>query len=451
MGLGASGLSHGYGASLSEGDAGLTSGVNSLSYFDVEDGIHHNFGGNVHYVKVAGSPATITSFTSLYTFTGGNQSMYMGPDGLLVQSATNTPRIEYDANGNCLGLLMEAARTNLCLQSANFSTTWSRSAVNAFGAGSVVNATTSPSGSTDADFIQEDSTAGANHYMVQTFSKAASATTYSVTIFAKYNGRHIVVLFRDSATSANRAEIGVNLQTGGVGRAATASGTFTAASGSVTSLVNGWRKITLTFTTSTETTVLLRLLLDDGTFTAGGTVYNGDGTSGVYLWGAQLETGAFPSSYIPTTTGSVARTADSASRTYGSEFSTSSGTSVVQGDFLATLTPASQIVFARDTNSRFLYNATSSATATIFDGTNATSSVNTLTPNVKFKCASGFDVSGTYISLNGETVVTGAFDGTWGAGTTVSIGLGGTYNGHVYSLHYFPEKKPNSFFVGQTS
>lgn len=55
---------------------------------------------------------------------------YYGPDGLLRTAANNVPRVDYDPlTGKCLGLLIEETRTNLILQSNNFSNAlWTKSA-----------------------------------------------------------------------------------------------------------------------------------------------------------------------------------------------------------------------------------------------------------------------------------------------------------------------------------
>jgi hypothetical protein len=79
--------------------------------------------------------------------------------------------------------------------------------------------------------------------------------------------------------------------------------------GKIENAGNGWYRCSL-YQASGIIALSLGLLNNSGTIS-----YAGDGTSGAYFWGAQLEDAAYATSYIPTTTASVTRVADAASKT----------------------------------------------------------------------------------------------------------------------------------------
>lgn len=98
----------------------------------------------------------------------------------------------------------------------------------------------------------------------------------------------------------------INFVLSGAGSVGNASG-YT---GTITALANGWYRCTATRTyTATNTGCRIRVLNADTASRE--PTFTGDGTSGIYLWGAQLEATAYASSYIPTTTASATRAADS--------------------------------------------------------------------------------------------------------------------------------------------
>lgn len=415
------------------------------------DGIGLDFARNTFYTKVPGAAAVFQPLTSLFTFTGGNQSMYMGPAGLLVPSVTNTPRIEYGAGGDCFGLLMEATRTNLYLQSQDFATSHSQVGLNAV----TTNATTAPDGTLTADLISED-TSGSQHRIRQaTDLTIASGSTNTFSVFVKANQKTHVSLRMTESTFASSIECIFNLLAGTAGTPVNVG----VASGGVARIQpagNGWFRCSISgalnggFLTCRALTELL-----DPTNT--NITYTGGGTAGLFVWGGQFEAGAaFPSSYIPTTTVAVARTADSCMRFLGSEFSGAAGSVVVQGRMGAGREAANQFIYNFDdgggsANRIGLFRATSSEngtarifTAAVLQG----ASGDTVVDLAAFKHATAFNTNDLTTSFNGLAAVQASAVVTLPTVTRLGLGELGVsalqMNGHIRTFDYYPSRLTNA-------
>lgn len=209
---------------------------------------------------------------SLVTFTRASSGTYVDSQGVIQSAVTNDPRFDHDpTTGESLGLLVEEQRTNLALNSATFQPS---------SAGTPAVYT--------VDQIAPDGTTTASR---QTAAGPRTFTDYTGIANAQYT-----------------FSVWVKTTSG------TASGNFilnnavsdTNKTLSTWSANTTWRRISITGTTDGATT--------------GVRIELGAVISGVVFWGAQLEVGAFPTSYIPTTTAAVTRSADVASIT-GTAFS----------------------------------------------------------------------------------------------------------------------------------
>jgi hypothetical protein len=239
------------------------------------------------------------------------------------------------------------------------------------------------------------------------------------------------------------------------------TGTFgtTPDSCTATNVGNGWWRLTCT-----KTVTALNAACGVGVAGSnGGANFTATGTESVYVWGAQLEAGAFATSYIPTVGSQVTRAADSAS--------------------ITTLTPwfnaAAGTLFGSGT--RYNVAANAGSLFEIGDGTNNNRLLifgNSPTPNGSFFVANG-GVTQAFIEVaNGFTVSTagkiaaayalndfqqasnsvlGTADtsGTLPTVTTAYIGKAGSgattqWNGWIANIAYYPTRLPNATLQGLT-
>jgi parallel beta-helix repeat protein len=184
------------------------------------------------------------------------------------------------------GFSVEAAGTNLYSYSGQFdNAVWSKSATSI-----TPNATIGPNGATVAAFLREDSTTAAHEIRTPSVSLTAG-TTYTQSVFAKAGSRRYLRVGFSSVFGGSNNYAVFDLQVGSV--AFTGSGI---ASTAIQAVANGFYRCSVTFgaTISASGTNYIGLQPDSTT-----TSYAGDGNSGMYIWGAQLEVGSSPTSYIP--------------------------------------------------------------------------------------------------------------------------------------------------------
>jgi hypothetical protein len=255
-------------------------------------GLDLNFAGGAFSLNNlnTSNPANIPGWSFSRTDTNGTATA-LDLAGNVIQFATGVPRITNR------GILVEEARTNLLLRSTEFDNgaVWaaSRATITA-------NATTAPDGSVTADKLVENSSTN-THRVYQAVSKAGSSIQYTASMFFKAAERTFAHLRMTDSIEDDRAGVGINLSTGEVGTPYVGGGSpFTSVSASSQALVDGWYRLTLTATTDTDTTVQVWAFTADGLTSASCSTV-GNSVNGVFVWGAQLEAGAFATSPIITT------------------------------------------------------------------------------------------------------------------------------------------------------
>jgi hypothetical protein len=332
-------------------------------------------------------------------------------------------------------LLIEEQRTNLVTYSQQFDdASWNKGVSGSISANTVV----SPDGTTNADAYTWATSTTDFAFLSQT----ATATSNIANTFS--------VWLKRPSGSGNRT---VRLTVSDVTTSTGVSATFT--------VTENWQRFEFTRTSATSTGsvgVGLNTGLS-GTSIAAGDI--------LHVWGADLEAGAFATSYIPTTTTSVTRNADVVSMT-GTNFS--DWYNQTEGSFVFQYsryqnTDAFGIVLetkpsSTSTANRFGAAATSTADPRFQLVPNGTSILDTggtfgvLPVNTVVKGAFAYRSGDSAATRNGASPSNSAT--AFATPTYTNLQIGGTdnglygppttsqLNGHIRSIRYYPQRIINA-------
>ena len=159
---------------------------------------------------------------------------------------------------------------------------------------------TSPDGTTNAYKLVEGTNNG-GHTAYKLNASISSGINYTYSVFVKGTER-VLQMVLSSGFSSNFCNFDLSDGTIGSNNGLVDS--------NITSFSNGWYRCDITVLSS-GTSANLELILAESKSSSRYTTYQGDGTSSVYIYGAQLEQGSYATSYIPTQGSAVTRLADS--------------------------------------------------------------------------------------------------------------------------------------------
>ena len=354
-------------------------------------------------------PTTTGKAQDLITFTRSTTGTYLGSDGLLKSAAINEARIEYDASGNCLGLLVEEARTNQAKHSEDWTTSSWTLKENSF--------------SSSTNSIAPDGTAGATRFY----------TNSNVPAFLQQ------VCPGSVGSKAHTVSCWVRATNGGSGQTfrlkATHSGVTDFFSDNKTA-TSEWQRFifTTTFISASNTAVIAGIVEDSSA-----------NQFDIEVWGMQVEFDAsFPTSYVPTSGSAVTRAADLASLAV-SEFgyNQDQGSVVVESNFFGGTNTNTLCYIGEDTSDRILLYYSNKNLSFQVKSSGALQATKSLSGQ-RNKAAYRYKLNDMNLAGNGDTTVADTSANLLG-GTQDNIYIGSYYhnagahlNGHIKSIKYYP-------------
>lgn len=319
------------------------------------------------------------------------------------------------------GYLSEVAATNVCLQSQTFGTTWAPTDTTV-----LENQTPAPDGTITADRCGEG-TAG-TAVLNQSGIVITANTTYTASVYIRPGTTATAPFMRIrlmNGAGSDGAQAWFDMTNGTVGTVANV-GVGTGASATISTERNGFYRCTISCVVDAASTSaqfqIVSATADNSTTRFSNAVY--------YLWGAQVESGAGSSSYIPTVAAAVTRNADALGYPGTGNTSNAIGTAYAEATWTTKNSAASRVVaFSGGAGASPLLISTAPSTQST-DGTTFLTTAGVLTKNQTYKMVVTYGGSTRTVVRQGPSgIYDGAYDGDFTAGVTnIGIGVIGSSN-----------------------
>jgi hypothetical protein len=300
---------------------------------------------------------------------------------------------------------------------------------------------TAPDGTTTADKLVEDTSTN-SHEMFRGVS-VTSGQAYTFSLYVKQAGRSRISLELPFNFPAG-AQAVYDVSTG------TVVSTGAAATASIVAQANGFYRCILTATANaTATGTLYAKMVNTGTTTS----YTGDGTSGLFLWGAQVEAGSFATSYIATSSVTVTRAADVATMTgtnFSSWYNQSQGTLKAEIVYPASAVDTFSCQLSQDGNNYIAIRRTTAnniniaarQSSSVYDVTGLSGTATT----GRFVTAFAYSTNvGVAVSVNGNATATGSsYPNITATSFSVAGFAGGASNQTISRIRYYRRRFPDA-------
>jgi hypothetical protein len=404
----------------------LSADTTDLNYPEVRPTLDLNF-------------ARVKALDPRITFTRASGGSYVGADGLIKYAGVNEARFDHDpVTGESLGLLVEEARTNLITNNNTYTVTSNANIT-------IDNSITSPDGTTGVQKVTSNITGGTFYSASNNITNSTGfAQNYTWSVFVK-KGNPLTRSISFQFGITNTAALVYNFDTDTITN-------VTAVSFGRTLYPNGW--VRLHGMTSIPNGSIFNLIV----IVKSAEIYGGINAN-FYQWGAQVEAGSFPTSYIPTQASTRTRAADNASIT-GKNFSEwyrqDEGT--IYCSFYRSLEPSTFHYPVGVRNQSDFNNRIHILFSTAFNGIirggiikDGVTQVDSFTAAVYSRTS----INKSIISYEENNVTAAASGSLGGTNTTAqipqninqmvvgAIGPTGQLNGHISHLTYYPKRLPN--------